>query len=168
MKWRKSKVPADKQSIDQVKNFGIQFPSDFRRIAIASHGTQPSPDTIDFGDLKQILFGCLLSFEKNSPIYIERVYHWVKDDLPDKVFPFAREPFGNLYGFDYRDVMTLSLYIGTMNLQMSQKYVTIYQISRKCYTNPTSVKDTNSLFSGILGEQAVVFHYRLISTQEDE
>jgi hypothetical protein len=103
MKWRKSKVPADKQSIDQVKNFGIQFPSDFRRIAIASHGTQPSPDTIDFGDLKQILFGCLLSFEKNSPIYIERVYRWVKDDLPDKVFPFAKDPFGNLYCFDYRD-----------------------------------------------------------------
>ena len=55
MKWRKSKVPADKQSIYQVeKNFGIQFPSDFRQIAIISHGTQPSPDTIDFGDLKII------------------------------------------------------------------------------------------------------------------
>jgi len=68
-----------------------------------SHGTQPTPYSIDFGDLKEKVFGCLLSFEKGSPINIEYVYSWVKDDLPDKVFPFARDPFGNLYCFDYRD-----------------------------------------------------------------
>ena len=62
---QKSKVPADKQSIDQIeKNFGIRLPSDFRQIAIISHGTQPSPDTIDFGDLKNHL---LQTKQKNEP-----------------------------------------------------------------------------------------------------
>lgn len=103
MNWPKSKTPAKEQDIQAVeRKFGIQFPDDYREVAKISHGEMPDPYSIDFGGMFGKIFGFLLSFDKKSPINIERVYDDIKDALPEKVFPFAEDRFGNFYCFDYR------------------------------------------------------------------
>ncbi|MGX9707798.1 SMI1/KNR4 family protein [Laceyella tengchongensis] len=103
MKWEKSKTPATEVTISDVEQcLGIKFPDDYREVAKQSHGTQPTPYILKF-DEGELIFGNLLSYDKDSPIYFEKVYSWVKGNLPEKVIPFARDPFGNYHCFDYRE-----------------------------------------------------------------
>lgn len=103
MEWGKSETPVEREVIEKVgKKLGIRFPEDYVRVAKHSHGEPPTPDVIDFADMKEKVVGCLLSFAEDSPINLEWTYQIHKDDLPDRMIPFCKDPFGNLYCFDYR------------------------------------------------------------------
>ncbi|MDR6224016.1 SMI1/KNR4 family protein [Desmospora profundinema] len=104
MKWYESEVPANEQTIEEIQQrLGVRFPIDYKRVAKTSHGEPPTPNTIDFGMYKEKVVGCLLSFDNSSPINFLHVYGSLKKHLPLKVIPFAKDPFGNMYCFDYRD-----------------------------------------------------------------
>lgn len=104
MKWYTSKVPIDEQTLEDIQQkIGVKFPSDYVQVAKISHGEPPTPNTIDFGSYEENVVGCLLSFEKHSPINFLHIYGSLKSDLPNKVIPFAKDPFGNMYCFDYRN-----------------------------------------------------------------
>ncbi|CAH1216830.1 hypothetical protein PAECIP111891_04485 [Paenibacillus allorhizoplanae] len=91
---------------DEIVNVGdywnIQFPDDYVNIACESHGGSPIPDSFDFENHEEAVFGYLLSFNHDSINYIITTYENVKDRLPSDVIPIADDPFGNLICFDFR------------------------------------------------------------------
>ncbi|MBO1004900.1 SMI1/KNR4 family protein [Pseudogracilibacillus auburnensis] len=52
-------------------------------------------------EYQQAVFSCLLSFTNKDATIIE-VYDIASEYLLESIFPFAKDPFGNLICFDYR------------------------------------------------------------------
>ncbi|QHA91158.1 SMI1/KNR4 family protein [Bacillus sp. N1-1] len=81
------------------KSFGIKFPSDYRKCIINNNGGFPEPNIFDCDDGRiEVVFNNLISFT-NKDLNI-KMY---EEFSSKKLFPFARDPFGNLICFDYRD-----------------------------------------------------------------
>ncbi len=82
---------------------GIKFPNDFVNVILDNDGGMPNLTAIDFNNEHEKVFSGLLSMSKNSEYdYIIETFVDVKDRLNKGVIPFADDPFGNLYCFDYR------------------------------------------------------------------
>ncbi|WP_047155528.1 SMI1/KNR4 family protein [Aneurinibacillus tyrosinisolvens] len=105
---RKSHVDATEEEIKAVEDqWGVTFPSDYREVAKEYHGCTPlRKKALNIGEREEA-FKFLLSFSENSKsLYILDVYNNIKDRLVDNVYPFANDPFGNCYCFDYRQSNT--------------------------------------------------------------
>lgn len=92
----------DSEIINNVeKSFGILFPEDYRECIKKNNGGYPEPNLYDFNeDEGGAVFDCLLSYT-NKDANIEVIFDIM--DLPKGIIPFARDPFGGLICFDYRD-----------------------------------------------------------------
>lgn len=96
------------------KSIGVIFPEDYKSIARVNHGGSPIPDTFNLEEYGEGVINRLLSFNQDSPLYIIKVWESLKTlhRQPKEIVPFANDPFGNLYVFDYRegDNPTLAVY----------------------------------------------------------
>ena len=81
---------------------GIKFPKDYVECVLENNEGTPTPDAFDLEGRDTAVFGRLLSHDPNSPTYIVSFYHAIQDRLPEEVYPFAEDPFGNFICFDYR------------------------------------------------------------------
>ncbi|MBX6314974.1 MAG: SMI1/KNR4 family protein [Isosphaeraceae bacterium] len=107
VQWRWAGPPIDRDVIARVEeSWGISFPEDYVACALVNHGGRPKPKCFDFPGHPEAVFSHLLGYidatSKNENLSITQMYDAVKDRLPDRIFPFAADPFGNLICFDYR------------------------------------------------------------------
>ncbi len=92
------------EKIKQVAElFQISFPNDFIETVSANNGGFPKPNCFEVIDGNEEVFNNLITFDLSSKYSILNIYDGIKDRLMDKVFPFARDPFGNYLCFDYRN-----------------------------------------------------------------
>lgn len=104
IEWKFADDPIEESVIKGIqKKLGIAFPEDYIQCAIRNHGGSPRPKVYDFSGRKEAVFGSLLSFDEHEPTFILDVYDAIGKRLPDKVIPFADDPFGNYLCFDFRD-----------------------------------------------------------------
>ncbi|MFC4620420.1 SMI1/KNR4 family protein [Camelliibacillus cellulosilyticus] len=104
LQWKcREKFKLKESDIKRIEvNWGIEFPNDFKEVVVKYHGCRPEQDVFRMND-KEETFNFLLSFSKEDEYnYILSTYEGVKDRLIDKVYPFANDPGGNLFCFDYR------------------------------------------------------------------
>ena len=82
---------------------GIKLPNDYVECIKENNGGRPRPKTFDFGGNKEMIFASLLSLAEVDKENISAVYDWIKDRLPQGVYPFAKDPFGNFICFKYEE-----------------------------------------------------------------
>lgn len=105
IKWigLKEKEITDEHVQQVEKYLGIKFPNDFINCIKKYDGGYPLPHTFNIQGQGADVFNKLLTFDLESKHSILQVYEDVKDRLINKIYPFARDPFGNLLCFDYRN-----------------------------------------------------------------
>lgn len=107
--WRWGKPPISRQQVEDVAaGWGVPFPEDYILFAQDHHGARPKFKTIDIPSRKGAVFQSLLEFRESprqdgDAMSILEMFDAVADRLPANVFPFGKDPFGNLYCFDYRE-----------------------------------------------------------------
>lgn len=102
VKWNYEDEKISMNEIMEVENmWGVKLPKDYIECAIYNHGGSPEPEEF-LVEGRQRVFGCLLSYDKDSPDNILKVYNGIKERLPEKIFPFGCDPAGNYICFDYR------------------------------------------------------------------
>jgi len=107
--WQWAAGPIESDVVRSVeRQWGIQFPQEYVECVQEFHGGRPSLECFDFPRRKEAVLNHLLGFVDGADLTITQVYDSVKDRLPDGVFPFADDPFGNLICFDYRNATTSS------------------------------------------------------------
>ncbi|KFN04741.1 SMI1/KNR4 family protein [Bacillus clarus] len=99
-----SKTPITAEEIQKVEQyFNIKLPDDFVECVKKYDGGYPHPKVFDVLGQDENVFSDLLTLHIEDKYSIVQNYEGVKDRLSDKVYPFARDPFGNLLCFDYRN-----------------------------------------------------------------
>ncbi|KRD91005.1 MULTISPECIES: SMI1/KNR4 family protein [Priestia] len=94
--------PISEKVINDVESyFNIQFPLDYKKCILNFNGGYPQPKVFDTDVKSELVFSCLLSFTSDDANIVE-VYEMKSQVLPSGIYPFARDPFGNLLCFDYR------------------------------------------------------------------
>lgn len=85
------------------RELGVRLPEDYVEVARENQGRAPSPATVSLGESSKTVLGYLLHFEA-EPQYASLVGAWraIRDALPEGVIPFAEDPAGNFFCFDYR------------------------------------------------------------------
>lgn len=83
---------------------GVPLPADYLAVARSEQGRAPSPATVTLADGSHTVFNHLLHFE-SSPESTSLIGVWqdLEDILPERVIPFAGDPGGNFFCFDYRN-----------------------------------------------------------------
>ncbi|MCK8823441.1 SMI1/KNR4 family protein [Fuchsiella alkaliacetigena] len=104
IEWMFDKGSVSEEIIKTVEEkFGVIFPANYKEIVKENNGAQPVPDVYDFEGRKEAVMNSLLHFNLEEQGNIIDVYEKMKDRLPELVYPFANDPFGNLICFDYRN-----------------------------------------------------------------
>lgn len=95
-------------SIDDIKNIestlDIKLPKDYIECAMANNAGYPDKFNFDMEKEKGKVFEYLLSISKDDDENMVDVYLRCKNSLPDRVIPFAKDPFGNFICFKYTDL----------------------------------------------------------------
>ncbi|AXY08935.1 SMI1/KNR4 family protein [Bacillus thuringiensis LM1212] len=99
-----SKTPVTNEEIQVVEQYlNIKLPNDFVACVKKYDGGYPNPKVFDVPGQDENVFSDLLTLHIEDKYSIVQNYNSVKDRLVAKVYPFARDPFGNLLCFDYRN-----------------------------------------------------------------
>ncbi|UKJ81071.1 SMI1/KNR4 family protein [Priestia megaterium] len=87
--------------LDVEKAWDVLFPIDFMECVTKYHGGEPSADGFNVGK-RECSFYQLLSFNQEKKDYILNVYHDLKYQLVDGIYPFGDDIADNHVCFDYR------------------------------------------------------------------
>lgn len=99
-----SKTPVTNEGIQAVEQyFNIKLPKDFVVCVKKYDGGYPDPKVFNVPGQDENVFSDLLTLHIEDEYSIVQNYNSVKDRLVSKIYPFARDPFGNLLCFDYRN-----------------------------------------------------------------
>ncbi|MGY1462023.1 SMI1/KNR4 family protein [Bacillus toyonensis] len=91
------------ENIQRVERyFNIKFPMNFIQCVNKYDGGYPRPKIFDVPGQDENVFSKLLTFDFESSNSIIKVYEDIKDQLPDNIYPFGKDSFGNHLCFDYR------------------------------------------------------------------
>lgn len=103
IKWRRPDKPLKCEDISKIEElFSICFPKDYVECVQNYHGASVIPYRIDLNGNVRVLAN-LLSFADDSVDNITKAYFSNKDRFKDGIFPFACDPSGNYFCFDYRE-----------------------------------------------------------------
>ncbi len=101
IKWTGKSIIADEKQLDSYEQLlDIKLPNDYKTCLMIEHGRSPMSPLIDVDGIQKV-FGELLSFDKNETGNIFQAIEWLKDRLPKGVYPFAEDPGGNYFCFDF-------------------------------------------------------------------
>lgn len=67
------------------------------------NGGYPEPNLFEYDNEAQGIFNDLISFT-NPDLNMSMIYEYSKEELPERIVPFGRDPFGNFLCFDYRSM----------------------------------------------------------------
>lgn len=101
--WKRPGQPLNREDIKKVEEiFGVCFPEDYANCVQLYHGAKARPNGLDLnGNIR--VFAMLLSFSDDSVYNIVKAYFDSKDRFKEGIFPFACDPSGNYFCFDYRE-----------------------------------------------------------------
>jgi hypothetical protein len=106
LEWRWALPPADQSDVAALEGaLGVRLPEDYVACALRHHGGRPNRNCLDFGGEKEKVFQSLLALRADETP--SRTVLWAYRNLLQRggdarIVPFADDPGGNLYVFDYR------------------------------------------------------------------
>lgn len=90
----------------KIKEVGLQLgfplPQDYIDCVTINGGASVLPEEFNVDNVERC-FGSLFSFDEESGEYIVKKYDIYKPTIPEKVFPIANDPAGNLICLDYKN-----------------------------------------------------------------
>lgn len=102
MKWILKKRKITEQDFENVeKEFGVQFPLDFKGVVLENNGASPEKTTYDTKVAKERIAEYLLSFSKDDKDNIFVAYNATRKYVNEKTIPIMRDSFGNYICFDF-------------------------------------------------------------------
>ncbi|WP_162257242.1 SMI1/KNR4 family protein [Paenibacillus sp. Soil724D2] len=103
IQWILAKEELSREDVVRVeKQLNISFPRDYVECVLHNNGGQPIPDIFDFEGHKGSVMNALIHLNSEEDMHVIDVYEKIKDRLPQSIYPFADDPFGNYLCFDYR------------------------------------------------------------------
>lgn len=107
LEWRWALPPADRKDVAALEAaLGVELPEDYVGCALLHHGGRPSRNRLDFGGEEEKVFQSLLALrgiEESPGETVLGTYRNLRQFGTDtRIVPFAGDPGGNLYAFDYR------------------------------------------------------------------
>jgi hypothetical protein len=103
LEWEYADSEVSEAKIKEIGlQLGLQFPQDYIDCVKINGGASVLPEEFNVGNVERC-FGSLFSFDEESSEYIIKKYEIYKPFLPQKVFPIANDPAGNLICLDYKD-----------------------------------------------------------------
>ncbi len=103
--WIASGESIDRAVIDRYgEQLNVKLPEEYVGIALENNGAHPTLDVFDIKGREEAVFDSLLEFNPEAGPDIFQYYDILKSNSGiDRLLPFARDPFGNLICFDYRE-----------------------------------------------------------------
>ncbi|WP_010247870.1 SMI1/KNR4 family protein [Acetivibrio cellulolyticus] len=102
IEWKRPDKPINREDIAKVEQiFGASFPEDYVNCIQLYHGGKAKPNGVDLNGNVRV-FAKLLSFLDDSFYNIVNTYINNKDRFMDGIYPFAIDPGGNYFCFDFR------------------------------------------------------------------
>jgi cell wall assembly regulator SMI1 len=107
LEWRWALPPAGREDVAALENaLGVKLPEDYVTCALRHHGGRPTRNRLDFGGEQDKVFQSLLalrSVEGDPGGTVLGAHQNLRQLVEDaRIVPFADDPAGNLYVFDYR------------------------------------------------------------------
>jgi hypothetical protein len=101
--WKWSELPISQSDIKRVElKLKVKFPRTYVDLVMNNNAGYPSKNIIHLSNNKNIVFNKLLSLkQKSKDITLEEAYNSVVERLPTKYVPFASDPYGNLFCFNF-------------------------------------------------------------------
>ena len=97
-KWLFTDEPVEEGEIIEIeKLYGVILPCDYKQCIKENNGGFPEPNIFDCDEETEMVFNNLISFT-DEDVNI-RMFRGLSSQ---RLFPFAKDPFGNLICFDYR------------------------------------------------------------------
>lgn len=128
--------------------FGFQFPQDYIDCVKINGGASVFPEEFKVDGVERC-FGSLFSFDEESSEYIINKYEIYKPTLPQKVFPIANDPAGNLICLDYKGDSGKPIVVfwehenaGEKEMLMRQEGLTAVQVEELARENIFHIADT--------------------------
>jgi cell wall assembly regulator SMI1 len=81
---------------------GVSFPRAFRQLVSEHDGAEPDQREIDIEGERGKVFAVLLGLGDDSSNGMMWTHAILRDRLPEKVIPFAEDPGGSVFCFDFR------------------------------------------------------------------
>lgn len=106
--WNEGRVVPENDITLLEQYFKVELPQDFKEFIKINDGANPNLKALDFSGMVEKVFSGLLPVREEND-YSEPIIDIIEDleeNLPSFILPFGEDPFGNLYCFDYRNVVT--------------------------------------------------------------
>ncbi|NBJ14839.1 MAG: SMI1/KNR4 family protein [Dehalobacter sp. 4CP] len=102
--WKYVKTLNNKKDIKRFEEIIHKvLPSDYKEIVGNYNGGRPDKSAVMLQSKREVVFKTLLSFNKEDKENIFAVYDWVGSQLQKGLIPFAIDPAGNYFCFDYNN-----------------------------------------------------------------
>lgn len=103
LEWEYADAEVSETKIKEIGlQLGFQLHQDYIDCVKINGGASVLPEEFKVGNVERC-FGSLFSFDEESSEYIVKKYEIYKPTLPQKVFPIAIDPAGNLICLDYKN-----------------------------------------------------------------
>lgn len=97
------------------------------------NGGYPEPNLFEYDNEAQGIFNDLISFT-NPDLNMSMIYEYSKEELPERIVPFGRDPFGNFLCFDYRSMQenpTIVFYDHESEVEDIHNYYLNYTLNKR-------------------------------------
>ncbi|MCX7568687.1 SMI1/KNR4 family protein [Tumebacillus sp. DT12] len=100
--WKYVKRRSSLEEIRKVEQeLGVGFPTDYVECVLVNDGGRPRPNEVQLPSGHEVVFGVLLSFAEDDSNSLIESYRILEERLPTGVVPFADDPSGNCFCFDF-------------------------------------------------------------------
>lgn len=108
-KWKYVKKLINNDNIQRFEQkIHRDLPIDFKETVALFNGGRPDKSNVLI-DNKERILKSLLSFNKEDKENIFAVYEWVESQLERNLIPFAIDPAGNYFCFEYTNFKNVSI-----------------------------------------------------------
>lgn len=99
----------DQDISDAVTVLSVQLPGDYLAFLRKHNGGRPMPNAVNISGRSDAVFEQLLRLDIQAPHGVIKVWNALRGRTKEELVPFASDPFGNLFCFDYSDHLPCSV-----------------------------------------------------------
>ena len=100
---------SDQNILDVESVLSVRLPSDYLDCLRKHNGGRPIPNCIDVSGRQSAIFEQLLRLDIQAPYGVIKVWNALRGRAKETMIPFASDPFGNLFCFEYLDKKAYSV-----------------------------------------------------------
>lgn len=102
IEWKYAVPLGDDEEIQEVEEFVLlPLPADYKAFVRDHNGAMPRPNAIDLPNGREAVLNRLLRIESTAKGNVRSIAQAIWRERKVNLVPFAEDPFGNLYCFEY-------------------------------------------------------------------